>query len=217
MQKTAPRRPPGTAPRPAPRRPPGTPPKTRPRPAPRTAPRIVPRIPSEEKWTEHDDLAARRRFTWVFGLMAVMVVILGSWFITDFMQVSTGGRIHAIPFFGAIVACLGVITSTMTVFRMKIKDKYRVYSIGLVFSAIGVLIAVMGDPEIQSLYAGLILLFFGLAIAVSVSTINLVGWRRWGDHRYSVFLIVIFGCLLFLIGLGWLSYETDLLLVSAAP
>ncbi|MBI4361784.1 MAG: hypothetical protein HY558_01275 [Euryarchaeota archaeon] len=151
-----------------------------------------------------EEAGSRVLFTFVFTLVAVLLVLLGAGFIVDGLVKSK--VLDSFSFFGIIVAGMGLIVNGLTIFDTFWYDRYLVHFTGLMMSVGGIIYAALfATPALPPITAGFIIILVGLVLAVIIGMINAVGWVRIKKNRVGVFAIFCMVVMMVVIVAGWIA------------
>jgi hypothetical protein len=158
-----------------------------------------------------EEVEERYVFTWLFGFVAVILVLIGAGLIVDQLTVITGGVLK-FQFFGFVGACLGFIVCGLTLFDTYWNDRYLVFTIGLLMAVGFALWGILTSPPpeqggFSNIVKGIALLFVALMIVGIVGVINVFGWVRLKQHKYSAFTLLVLFNLIFLVVAAWIAVE----------
>jgi len=168
------------------------------------------RVPIEEIIEPYreapEEVEERYVFTFFFGFIAVIIILVAAGLIVDQLVKVTNGAIK-MEFFAFVGACMGIIVCGLTIFDVYWSDRYLVLTIGLLMAIGFALWGVFSSQELSNLLKGGILMFVALMLVGIVSMINVFGWVRLRAHRYSTFALLVLLNIIFLVVAAWIAVE----------
>lgn len=167
-----------------------------------------------------EEAGGRQLFTWFFTLVAIGLVLVGAGMTVAYFsdeqncsvvnqpdQFGAGGTRPCLEFafFGIVIAGMGLVVNSLTVFDTFWPDRYLVHTLGILMVAAGLVFGIFSSTRWPLYLQGLLVMGVGLFVSLFIGIVNSVGWIRFKKHRASLFAGAVVFVTALVIALGYIT------------